>query len=419
MASRCLIMALAVALLGAGCGQDFAPPSLINKLRIIGAKATPPEIRVTETSNLSLLIVGTAPEQPLCYAWAFCPFAWSKDGNFQCIDPDVQVDLGTGATATVGIFHVVQALQNASKVFDKLGLKPPTGARTARQKPDLGCMPGGKAPAENGPGGGSFGSADISDMYILFAVAEPKVFGGTCPATSAAFLAKPCLDREHCLAGYKRMAIATPGGACAPFDATADLPCASDPNVCAQNVVCGCDGNNYANDCARIAAKVSKNHAGRCQSANENPNLQGIGLRLAATDTAKALEKGVDWPASVTPVVAEGTALQLWPRFDPKDKQVVGPSQDAKSTKPETESLVFSWYADAGSIAKERSYDDVADSGWTAPVLTAGKTGQLVTLWLVVRDGRNGTDWLQRTVRVEKGAVLKANPLCAAGVTCP
>ncbi len=403
-----------------GCGQEFAPPSLIDKLRIIGAQAAPPEIRVTQTGGLRLLVVGSDPVEPLCYAWAFCPFAWAKDGNFQCIDPDVQVDLGTSPTATIGIFHVLQALQNAGKVFDKLGLKPPTGAATASQKPDLGCQPGGVAPSEGGPAGtGSFGGADIADMYILFQVAQAKAVGGTCPASSAAMLATPCVDRDRCVAGYKRMVIATPPGACGPFAPTVDKPCPKDPAVCAQNRVCGCDGTNYANDCERIAAKVSKNHDGRCQSPNENPVLLGLGLRLPATDTIKALEKGVNWAEEVTPTVAEGTVLQLWPRFDAKDKQVVGPSQDPKATKPETETLVFAWYTDGGSIDRDRSYDDVPETNWTAPTLAAGRTSQLVRLWVVVRDGRNGTDWLQRTVLVQKGLQLKANPLCGTGLLCP
>lgn len=412
-----LAMAAMAGLLG--CGQDFAPPSLVDKFRVIGVRAEPPEIRLTQASTLDMLLVGHDPTAPMCYAWAFCPFAWSKDGNFGCIDPDVQVDLGTGPTATVGFFHVIQALQNAPKVFDKLGLKPPTGASTSAQKPDAGCFAGGVAPEAGQGGMGSFGGADIPEMYVLFQAGLASAYGGTCPTSAAAMLAKPCADRSRCLAGYKRLTIAPMAGACLAFDPAAEKPCPKDPLVCAQNTVCGCDGNNYANDCARIAAKVAKKHDGRCQSANENPKLHGVGLRLPASDLAADVSRGVDWPLEATPVVAPGAALQLWPRFDPKDKQVIGPSQDPKATKPDMETLLFSWFTTGGTFDSDRSFDDLPQMGLVAPTLDAGKTEKLVTLWLVARDGRNGTSWLQRQLLVQKGAPAKPNPLCALGLPCP
>ena len=38
--------------------------------------------------------------------------------------------------------------------------------------------------------------------------------------------------------------------------------------------------------------------------------------------------------------------------------------------------------------------------------------GQTVRLWVVVRDGRGGTDWLERRLVVRNDAQTTKNPIC-------
>jgi hypothetical protein len=63
----------------------------------------------------------------------------------------------------------------------------------------------------------------------------------------------------------------------------------------------------------------------------------------------------------------------------------------------------YSFFTTAGSVSSLRSTDTTA-TGQSAPTWvdwTAPATAQPVTLWVVVRDGRGGTGWIEREVPVK------------------
>lgn len=115
---------------------------------------------------------------------------------------------------------------------------------------------------------------------------------------------------------------------------------------------------------------------------NKNPTLDGVEADGAALDEA--------------PVeVAAGTAIALEPLWA---DETLEPFVSADGAT--TETALFSWFAEAGELDRDRSTDKVADNTWTAPALDEGESFREVRLWLVMRDSRGGVDWLERTVRV-------------------
>jgi hypothetical protein len=342
MIHRRLLMLLLTALI-CGCGGGYDPPSLINKLRVLAVRADPPVVRATGPTTLQPLIAGVASGEQLCYAWAFCPFAWPKDGNFRCFDPRLQRSLGTSATATMTPATLFSALAEAPAVFEDLGIKIPDGLEP------------GATPTEGTE------NAQL-ETYILFKFATAASEGGVCPTDVAGWIDAPCKDRSACIAGYKRLA---------------------------------------------FAQKPEQAHA--------NPTLETVEL------------DGVAWPEDVTPTVGwyvgnpddtffglSNGAVKLTPRWSEESRETIGKSIDPASTTLARESLLFSWFSDAGDYEKQRSYDDVPENHLLPPCVD----DLPLRIWVVVRDGRNGVDWVQRHLRVAKTALV-GHPLCNAVPSLP
>lgn len=367
-----VLLALTIAW-SSGCQPEHDPPSLINKLRIIGARAEPPFVSFSKSPKVELLVVGHDPKETLCYGWAMCLFASASDGGFRCFDPRLQVPLGTGATATLGASDILKTFAELPAVLEDKGI-------------DLSVFSGPQTDVKDCPTEAP--KLPVAEIFVLFKVAERTALGGTCPNDPLAMLQTNCESKKTCLAGYKRLALAI------------DLE---------------------MKDCQPVPVPApDKEHT--------NPRLLAPKLR------------GVPWPEEVTPVVRpfiptdsvvdlDQAALnfedgqyqeEIEPVWTPQSKEVVGKSPDPNAPDVE-ETLIFSWYSDAGEWKKQRSYDEVPQNFFRAP--GSGDTGEkTVRIWLVVRDGRNGTDWLQRTLKVRADADVSKSPVCVAApglVGCP
>jgi len=115
--------------------------------------------------------------------------------------------------------------------------------------------------------------------------------------------------------------------------------------------------------------------------------FETLTLRSVARGPADVNPRLLDLEIGDGGVVSAGETVRLQPITAPKD-------DPAKK-------YLFSFYSTAGSISSLHSTDATADGtltwvDWTAP--GAGDAG--VRLWVVLRDGRGGTDWLTREVQV-------------------
>ncbi len=120
---------------------------------------------------------------------------------------------------------------------------------------------------------------------------------------------------------------------------------------------------------------------------NTNPVLAGLELEDETIgDDPRTLEVGAKY--TLEPLVAEGSRDLFLPEGEEDER---------------LEDHLFSWFATTGDFSDQRTILDV-DSHGNPLQDNEWKLGDEYgdhTLWLVVRDGRYGVDWLEYTFRIE------------------
>jgi hypothetical protein len=92
----------------AGCGSDFTPASLVTGLRLLVARAEPPEAAPGDSVQLTAYAVDTH-QRSIAIAWAAClapPVPGMGTINSECLTTDMGatlIPLGTGATITTNV----------------------------------------------------------------------------------------------------------------------------------------------------------------------------------------------------------------------------------------------------------------------------------------------------------------------------
>ena len=284
------MLAAFLALVGVGCGGQWADITLVERLRILGVRAEPPEIDIFGEVQLSALVGDPQGEgRELECTWAVCLFELgSVATDLACPGPDSFYLPGDCDSATLRMTELAAWLAEQG-------------------------YPIGDIDPDNPP----------MDMEELPLIVGLLVQAG-----------------EEQIKGFKRIGV-------------------------------------------RLADKE--------EEFNKNPLLLGVTIG------------GTPWAPGDDPVeVAAGQEILVVPRADESTRQTYLREDDDQER---LEDFVFSWFTTSGEFLFRRTLLDIDSHGQRLDVnhwkLPPGVLVPQNTIWLVVRDGRYGTDWIEVPVSIQ------------------
>jgi len=121
-------------------------------------------------------------------------------------------------------------------------------------------------------------------------------------------------------------------------------------------------------------------------SANSNPIITKCSL----------FENGKKTPLEEPWEVEAGKTYKFVPTADESKREDYAALTNEGKLHTVKEALFYSWYTTGGSLRGRTSSEKTPEKVWVAP-----KEPGKVDLFLILRDGRGGTDWLKRTILVK------------------
>jgi hypothetical protein len=366
----------------AGCGREFEPYWKVLDFRVLAVRSSHPELRPGQTAQLDALTY-TNFEQPVEYAWEWCPFRTSASSNFEC-------------PVTADQLAQILAGQGQGQGDGQAQMPPGT-------LPEFDFSLGNTATVE-------FPYPAPQQFIEQYCLAIQK-FASNASAEVAG--AVPVVDCERGLDVTVRL-VAKSG----------DKQIVAGKRI---NLWTGADG------------------------VNQNPKVVDVQIRPANRTAAEYLrDQGIEWvsdpsqdeglwwksiPENGSLDIHAGVPFEVRSLVDPVTVDLWQPpapqGSDLEFLPEESEVLVYRWMTTFGSYdPSERIYKDglnTIDNASITPFSISGQgedfdddglldsedpcvatpaTGDkaeddcTMTLWSIVRDGRLGTDWLERKLNV-------------------
>src|SRR5262245_41214477 len=93
----------AALLLLAGCTSEFTPYGELASFRVLALRSERPYLAPGETTTLDALTHG---DQPVSYAWSWCPLNLGQLGGFQCAVDQAELQQQVDAAVGPGVVTV-------------------------------------------------------------------------------------------------------------------------------------------------------------------------------------------------------------------------------------------------------------------------------------------------------------------------
>lgn len=351
MKSKWLLMALALLTLGTSCGREFDPYWRILDFRVLALRTSEPELRPGETAVLDALVYVPDGEE-VEYQWEWCPFRTQAGDAFEC--PFTKEELNA---------------------FVAEGGDLPEGFELPIPDFDLGTEPTAELNYPATP-----------ELIQLFCESLQESLADAPPQVAALV---PVVDCDRGLEVSIRL-VARSGG---------------------EEIISGKRMNIWT----------------QAELENNNPDVQAIEIRpLKVSDAEYLIDQGLDWVAEPVddieewwvPIPDEG--LDIYGGVPLEFRAVVRPESIDLWTPPapqgsgedflpiESEVVVYRWMTTAGSYDESEKLFKEGLNTLEASSVTEYRIDECpdneatcdIKIWAITRDGRLGTDWIERDLRV-------------------
>ncbi|AKU92335.1 hypothetical protein [Vulgatibacter incomptus] len=386
-------LAVGAALALAGCGKTFTPASYVDKLRILAIRADQPELAPPvlgeDGKPLEPQPAGHPPSSSRIRTLVADPAQLDEPSRVVTL-------LAIGCTPDPANPAAASLCNSFAAVQDPTAI----AAMLAKEA----CVPGGDSQGNTQGVGISFLGLEVCAMGKPCEPVSLQTPSGAVELPQPVFEIPEALRLESLPPGTPARVLGIQASVTELAIAASpdELLLGADPAIpCSIPLAVAINLDRLGDERERVTGlkRLQIRGPDATDEPNENPAIDGIEAErrplpaeLVEPIPAVALfRRGAATGLSAS--LPEGAKRQRFSRFDVQGNKI----------REEDESWMYSWFITAGAVGDLRTRDAGTFNVWTAPtgkkndpVPTSGR----VFLYSVVRDGRGGSDWAVREVRI-------------------